>query len=615
MPSHLEFAIRLALVPAMALTLLSACDRGSGEEPAKTTGAHDVDPEAVLPFAAELPPAVAPGKEGAELRFDDVTREAGITFRSRSGTPSKLWIPENIGHGAMFFDYDGDGDEDLYLANGGDLERPGHSDFRNALYRNDGGFRFTDVTEGSGLECPDWSCGVYTVDFDADGWRDVYVTQLGRNRFFRNLEGSGRFEDVTDRLGGDDPRWSTSAAFFDADADGDLDLYVCNYVEFDIRNPPFDGVPCDWRGLRVCCGPRGLPEAADRFYEFRDGRYVDATEERGFTLRDRRGQVRGSYSLGVVTADYDDDGDVDVYVAVDSRPNLLFINDGSGRFTESAQRWLVAVNSNAVEQAGMGVTAADLNGDDRLDLFVTNFSHDTNTLYLAAGDEKNRFFDDATSTAGLGGSASYTFLSWGTGIHDFDLDGRLDILVASGHVYPQADGAKDLGTSYAQMNQLFMGGERALEFKDRARDAGPAFATPHVSRATSFADLDLDGRMDFIITNVDSWPTLAHNLCRPKGSFIGLILAGKNPRNRDAIGATVRLVLEDDGMMRRDQLGGGGYFASNQPLIHFGLDGKKAREIRVRWADGAEASYPAPAPGAYYRLEQASGTLTKVDGR
>jgi enediyne biosynthesis protein E4 len=569
------------------------------------------DPRAVLAFERALPPQPAASADG-DLKFVDITRDAGITFRSRSGTPQKLWIPENIGHGAMFFDFDNDGDLDIYFANGGDLTRLRPGEFHNELWRNEGNGRFVEATKGSGLECPEWSCGVYTVDFDADGWRDVYVTQLGKNRLFRNLEGSGRFQDVTDAVGGGDEGWGTSAAFFDADGDGDLDLYVANYLEFDIANPPADGVPCEWRNLKVCCGPRGLVEAFDRFYEFRDGRFVEATEAFGFIPRNQRDESYGAYSLGVVAADFDDDGDTDVYVAVDSRANLLFQNQGQGKFEEKALDWLLAMNRNGIEQAGMGVTAADLNEDGHLDIFVTNFSHDTNTLYLNGGDPSNLYFDDITSRAGLGGSASYSFLSWGTGIYDFDLDGKLDIFVASGHVYPQADGATDLGTSYAQPNQLFMGGEKPLSFSNRAKEAGPVFTTPRVSRGTSFADLDRDGRMDWLVTNVDDWPQIIHNRCTIRGHWLGLELRGRQAGNRDAIGATLRIELADGRVLRRDQLGGGGYFGSNQPIIVFGFGDAEPKALHVRWPDGEKMKLSVPELDRYHRLDQEKGSTEPI---
>ncbi|MEE9394710.1 MAG: CRTAC1 family protein [Planctomycetota bacterium] len=558
--------------------------------------------------APETKDADSPGS----VWFSDITRAAGITFRGRSGTAQKMMIPENIGQGAMFFDFDNDGDQDIYFCNGGDLRAPGDKRFPNALFRNDGGLKFTLVS-ASGLECLDWSCGAYTVDFDEDGWDDVYVTQLGSNRFFRNLGGSGKFKDVTAEVGGADKGWSTSAAFFDADGDGDLDLYVCNYLEFDPQNPPNDGVPCEWRNLKVCCGPRGLEPSPDSFYENQDGKFVEATETFGFAIKDKRGRIKGGYSLGVVTADFDDDGDTDVYVAVDSRPNLFFENAGGGKFHERAHEWQIAVNADAVEQAGMGVTAADLNDDGRMDLFVTNFSHDTNTMYINSGEPGNMYFDDRTSLIGLGGSASYPFLSWGTGAYDFDLNGYQDIFVASGHVYPQAEGIANLGTSYPQPNQLFMrevGG--TLKYRDRAPEAGAAMKMARVSRGAIFSDLDRDGRVDILITNVDSWPTLLHNQSTAQGPWLGLELDNNNPANRHANGATVIAVTESGRRIRRDVLGGSGYLGSSDPALHFGFGSDAPKSFEIRWPNGSKITLPAPNPNAWYRLKRGETQFTEL---
>ncbi len=585
----------------LLLVLLAAC----GDEAAP--------PAAMDPALTDLSlPLLAPDRGDAEARgpihFRDMARTAGIDFRVKAGTADKLWIPETMGQGVLIFDFDSDGDLDLYFANGGELRAPlSGKTFHNSLWRNEGDWRFTNVTEGSGLECPDWSCGVYSVDYDADGHDDVFVTQLGSNRLFRNIEGSGRFEDVTEQAGLADDQWSTSAAFFDADGDGDLDLYVCNYVIFDLRNPPNDGLPCTWRNLRVSCGPRGLPEAFDRYYRNEGGRFVEATEEAGLVPRDLDGKPHGAYSLGVVTGDFDGDGDSDVYVAVDSRPNLLFENLGGGRFREVGQSWQIARNADGMDQAGMGVMAADLNEDGMLDIFVTNFSHDTNTLYLNGGDPENMYFDDRTTQVGLGGEASFSYLSWSVGIHDFDLDGRRDIFVASGHVYPQADGAVDLGTTYPQPNQLFMA-RGILDFVDRAREAGPGISTPLVSRSTACADFDRDGRIDIVVTNLDSWPQLLRNDCEPKGRFWGIELVNNEPGNRQAIGAVLETRTSRSRLIRRELHGGGGYLGQGPAFFHLALpEGEEPGPLRITWPGGESVEVAAPQPGWWRLARGAAG--------
>lgn len=536
-----------------------------------------------------------------------MTRKAGIRFRNKAGTASKLWIPETIGQGVLLFDFDNDGDLDIYFANGGELREKTGGIYHNALYRNDGNWTFKDITEGSGLECSSWSSGVYTVDFDADGFDDVYVTGFGKNRFFRNEKGSGRFEEV--HIGGEAPGYSSSAAFFDADQDGDLDLYVGNYVDFDLEHPPNEGNPCEWKGLSVCCGPRGLGEALDNFYEFKDGRYVEATERFGFALKDHRGQRKGSYTLGMVTSDFDGDGDQDLYVAVDSRPNLLFENLGNGHFREVAQEWQVAVNIDALEQAGMGVSSADMNADGKMDIFVTNFSHDTNTLYINAGTPQNMFFDDITTRVGLGGEASYHWLSWGNVLQDFNCDGYMDIFVASGHVYPQAEGVLDLGTNYRQPNQLFLGKSYELEFDDAASKAGPGLAIVKVSRGVSFGDIDRDGLVDLVVVNLDDWPDLIRNECEVQGGWIGVQLTSKQAGNRHAVGARVTVLLEGGKRksFAREVHGAGGYLGGNDFGLHFGLSSdEKPKALRVRWPDGSIETFPVTA-NAWQTLQQGKG--------
>ena len=549
--------------------------------------------------------------ENSPLYFRDMTAKSGVEFRNLAGESAKPWIPESIGQGVLMFDYDSDGDLDLGFANGGDLCDPGRGP--NALYRNDGDWRFTDVSATSGLDVADWTCGMYAFDWDADGHEDVYLTQLGTNRLFRNVDGSGRFVEVPGAGGADSPGFSTSATFFDADADGDLDLYVCNYLLWNSKKLPEGGRPCDWKGLEVFCGPRGLPAAQDRFYERTATGFVDATERFGFELRDSGGRSRGSYSLGVTAGDLDGDGDTDVYVAVDSQANLLFENQGSGRFRERGLEWQVALNANAGEQAGMGVAMRDLDGDERLDLFVTNFSHDTHTLYLNASFSEGVFFDDMTSRSGLGGQASYAWLSWGTGIHDFDLDGRLDIFVASGHVYPQIDDKPSVGTSYAQPNQLYTRRGGSSRFIDCARDAGPGIHTPRVSRGAAFGDLDRDGLMDVVVANLDDRPTLLRNESRGDGSWLALELVWRRPENAKGIGSRLSFVTDDGQRILREMRSGGSYLSGDEIAIHLGLaPGRSLKSIEITWPDGEKNQIPAPNLNGRYRLVHGEKTCRRL---
>ncbi len=593
-----------------ALTLLTLLLLGCGGSDTVSPSGKPATEEAVVTTMAPEPPKDDPI---GPIHFSDMAHHGGITFRVKAGTQDKMWIPETMGQGVAIFDFDNDGDLDLYFANGGQLRNPKDTHvYENSLWRNDGNWHFTDITKDSGLACPEWTCGTYAADYDGDGYVDIYLTQFGKNRLFRNIKGSGKFRDVTDEVGGGFAGWSTSAAFFDADQDGDLDLYVCNYVNFDVKNPPHNGAPCEWRKLTVCCGPRGLPEAYDVFYEMKDGKYVDATEKFGFIPKNSRGVKHGAYSLGVVTSDLDHDGDMDVYVAVDSRPNLLFQNDGHGQFQEVSQEWQTARNVDGEDQAGMGVAAADLNDDLMPDLFVTNFSHDTNTLYLNAGQKDNMYFDDRSSQVGLGGTASFPYLSWGIGIHDFNCDGLLDIFVASGHVYPQANIKSNVGTSYPQTNQLYIA-KSPLRFVERSDEAGHALGRMLVSRSLACADFNLDGRIDVIITNNDDYPQLLRNDCEIKGKWWGFKLGAKNKKNRQGIGARLTFTTSTGRKILREINGGGSYQCQSDLFAHLTLaKNESLKDIQCLWPSGLLETITVPLPNAWYRIQEAEGKATPL---
>ncbi len=536
----------LAVIWALALIgALFACGPGDEETPSGS-GAN---------AAARPAPggATASSPEGG-LRFTDVSASSGITLQNVCGDPlEKLAIPENLGAGAAALDYDGDGLLDIFVANGDVFDatqRKGPA--RCALYRNLGGLEFADVTEDAGLVFEAWCHGAQAVDFDGDGHTDLYVTiyRGGPNRFFRN-RGDGTFEDVSARWGGQDPGPSTTSAFFDADGDGDLDLYVGNYVIYDPESPPNEGNPCEWKGLLVSCGPRGTPPAADTFWENRGGTLVEAGEKFGFAA------VAPAFALGSVSGDFDNDGDVDLYVANDSVGNFLFVNDGKGRFAERALHYGVDMSADGAPQAGMGVDFGDVDNDGRFEYFVTNFSHDHNTLYKnqATPGGGTTFSDD--SYAMKLGRASFGQLSWGTRIVDLDSDGLQDIVVVCGHVYPQVEQA-DLGTSYAQFNQVFRnlgpGAQGRISFAEVHDRVGDGFATRKVSRGLVCGDFDNDGDTDLFVVNLDDVPTLLRN-DSAGGAWIGFALCGTGLM-RDPIGT--RLTVEDSegrGALPRAQRG------------------------------------------------------------
>lgn len=584
----------------LLLGLLAACGDGSASgDPASQSGTG--------PTSSST--GAAPGATGAapaSLAFTDVTATSGLVLENVSGDPlRKLAIVENIGQGGAALDYDGDGDLDLYVANGTVFEgQTPRATPRPALYRNDGELRFTDVTEEAGLLALDvWMHGAWVVDFDADGDPDIYVSVYNApNLFYRN--DGGRFVEASDQWGGADPGASSACAFFDAEGDGDLDLYVGGYVDYDPKNPPNEGLPCDWKGLEVSCGPRGTPPAADRFYENVEGRLVEATAKFGF-------EKAPAFTLAVVAADVNGDGHVDVFVSNDSVDNYHFVNDGKGRFAEEGQFLETAVSGRGHPQAGMGADFGDIDRDGRLDLYVTHFSHDFNTLYKneSTADGRTMFFD-ATDVLGLK-APTMPYLSWGTAIVDLDRNGWRDLVIASGHVYPQVDGA-GLDTSYAQRNQVFLNRGRKEEdrwgrFEEWMPPKGDGLAKLAVSRGLVTADLDDDGDLDLFFIEMDAPPTLLRNDLEGGGAWIGFTLQGPG-KNRDAIGAKVT-VIDSAGVVRVDQrTSGESYFSTPDPRLFFGLGGASGPvSVSVLWPDGTQSEFDGLAPGSYHLLSSTAG--------
>jgi hypothetical protein len=517
-------------------------------------------------------------------QFVDVRPESGIEFVHDSGDPEKRVILSSLGGGAALFDYDGDFNLDLYLVRKG----------ASHLYRNLGGFRFENVSELAGVGATGWSIGCAAADYDNDGLVDLYVTRIGANVLYRN-RGDGTFHDVTAMLGVGNEGFGASAAFFDAEGDGDLDLYVANYVEPDQAFPEPGSEPtCQWLGMAVMCGPRGLEGQADVFYRNEGGAFAEAMKESG--LEDR---IR-AFGIGVVSSDYDGDGDADLYVANDTDPNFLFRNDGNGRFEEVGLLSGAAYSGSGATQAGMGVDFGDANGDGNLDIFVTNFSHETNTLYLGS---QSGLFTDATEEVGLSGP-SLGPLGWGTRFSDLDNDGDQDLFVANGHVYPNVEDV-DASTSYRQQNQVFLNDGRGNFVEAAEEPAG----NPKSNRGAAFGDLDDDGDPDVVINAMDDAPTLLRNDLAKGARFVGLVLIGR-ASNRDGAGARVR-VLSPGGEQTKEAHASGSVLSSNDPRLLFGLGSAAAAdEIHVRWPSGARTLLrAAPADRYLVILEGVEGFL------
>lgn len=530
------------------------------------------------------PPAGPPG-----FRFVDVSHAAGLDIVQVAAGPHADYIIESLGAGAAWLDYDGDGDADLYLAQGAEPAAP-QAGPPDRLLRNDGdpdGDRvpnFKDVTRESGLGDTLWSVGVAVADYDNDGDPDIYLTNWGPNRLYRN-KGDGTFEEIGERAGLADSAWSVSAAWCDIDRDGDLDLYVTNYVEFAFERYPGRGDPrtrdnsaCMWRGVPVFCGPRGLEPAPDRLYRndgLKDGMpsFTDVAAKAGLTAD------APHYGLAVHCFDPDNDGDDDIYVANDAQQNDFFMNRGDGTFRSASLLAGLGFNEDGAEQAGMGISSGDYDGDGLLDVAVSNFSHEHDTLYRNKGQG---FFTDVSYAAGLG-TSSWLNLGWGIRFVDVDQDGWEDLVVPYGHVFPQVDEV-DVGTTFRQRNGLYRNLGNGT-FAEIGRLSGPGMALVKSSRVLLPADIDDDGDPDLLVTNWNDTPDLLRNDGAP-GNWLQVRLEGSRS-NRDGIGARVTLTIPGRKQLREIRREAG-FAGSTLPVAHFGLGrAEKVQHLEVRWPSGA----------------------------
>jgi hypothetical protein len=526
-------------------------------------------------FAVALPTS---GGAAAEPCFSlrDVVAESGVEWADlRVATTDKERILEDDGSGVALVDYDLDGDLDLYFVNGTDPAEPtGPATGRgSALYRNDGDWRFVDVTDRAGVRGASWAMGAAVGDLDGDGDPDLYVTRSGANLLYRNRS-DGTFEEIGALAGVADPGWGHSAAFGDFDGDGDLDLYVTNYLVFDVATAP--GKTCRYREITVTCVPFGFPPQADRlFWNDGAGRFVDGSAEAGVHA------VEPEYAMGVVALDFDDDGRIDLYVSNDSQANRLFRNLGAGRFEDVAWLTGVATQNEGRMQAGMGVDAGDVDGDGRVDVFVTNFALDHDTLYVNQGVGS---FRDASYSSGLGG-ATWPLMSWGARLVDFDHDGDLDLYVARGHLFREVEG--DAQESYRQPDLLALndGGGRFATASDRVRRPRGAGS----SRGLASGDLDGDGDVDLAVVEMEERPTLLRNEQAGCGGWLRVVLRGARPS--DGEGARARLVAGGR-EQRRDATRSGSYLSANDPALHFGLGAAaEAERLELTWPDGSRQRF------------------------
>jgi enediyne biosynthesis protein E4 len=518
---------------------------------------------------------LAPGSPPLPL-FRDITREAGITFEHHSA-PEKKYIVESMSGGVALFDYDHDGLPDIYFVDSLTVETAADKNAaRSALYHNLGHGKFEDVTDKAGVGHPGWGMGVCTADVDGDGFEDLYVTAIGGNHLYRNNH-YGTFTDITQAAGVAGGGWSAGCGFADYDRDGNLDLFVSRYVKIDLDHlPEFGkGKTCEYRGIAVQCGPRGLPGEGDLLYHNDgNGHFTEVGEKAGVS------DPRHYFGLGLAWFDANADGWPDLFVANDSTPNLLYLNRKDGTFAEAAFPMGVAVSEDGGEQGSMGVAVGDYDGSGRWSLFVTNFSEEYNALYRNDGDH----FTDA-SFASKTAASSLPYVGWGTAFLDYDNDGLLDLIAVNGHVYPQLDRAH-LGASagYRQRKLLYHNRGDGT-FDEVAAQFGPALTEERVSRGLAVGDLDNDGRLDLVVNDLDGRPQVLHNDGEATGHWllVKLVGAGRNP---DAIGAVVTVKA---GLLRMTRLvqSGTSYLSQDDTRRHFGLGASAAADsVEVRWPDG-----------------------------
>ena len=532
--------------------------------------------------------------------FIDQAAKAGLTAKTVfGGINTKKYIIETTGTGVAIFDYDNDGWPDIFVVNGTTLEATSTagSAATNHLYRNNHDGTFTDVTEKAGLVHSGWGQGVCVGDYDNDGFEDLYVTYYGKNVLYHN-NGNGTFTDVSAKAGvaGSGKQWGSGCAFVDYDRDGKLDLMVATYVNFDVDTAPKPGerIDCLWKGVPVMCGPRGLPWDSNILYHNRgDGTFEDVTAKAHID------KTNGHYGLSVSTLDFDDDGWPDIYVACDSTPSILYHNNHDGTFTDVAVLAGAAFNEDGMEQAGMGTTVGDFNGDGRPDIFKTNFSDDTSTLYRNNGDGT---FDDATFAAGLGLHTQY--LGWGTMFLDVDNDGWPDLLVVNGHVYPEVDQAH-LGSDYQEPRILYHNKGNGT-FEDISGNAGPGITAASSSRGMAVGDLWNDGRISAVVSNMNAAPSLLVNQVRHDNHWVTLQTRGLKS-NRDGIGAKIR-VKAGNRVLVDEVRSGSSYISNSDRRVHFGLGPiNKIEWIEIRWLSGLREIFENPPVDKVLTLTEGQG--------
>jgi hypothetical protein len=533
-------------------------------------------------------------------RFTDVAEAAGLRAPVVYGSPDRVdYIVETMGCGIAFLDYDNDGWLDIFMLSGTRMHGA-PAGTTNRLYKNNRDGTFRDITEQAGLTLTGWAFGVTVGDYNNDGYEDLFVTYWGQNVLYRN-NGDGTFTDVTREAGlANAPRWSTGCTWIDYDRDGRLDLFVSHYLVFDPKViPPAGRDPnCNWKGIPVNCGPRGLPaESHSLYHNNGDGTFTDVSRRSGIDA------VKGSYGLTAVAADFDDDGWPDIYVACDSTASLLFRNNHDGTFTEEGLERGIALNEDGQEQAGMGVGVGDYNCDGKLDLFKTHFTEDTAILYRNEGKGN---FTDVTIRAGLGVETRY--ICWGAGIEDLDNDGWPDIFVVTGSVYPEVEKKYP---EYRHRTPRFL--FRNLgdgKFEELMEQAGPGVTEPHASRGVAFGDFDNDGDLDILIVNQNEPPSLLRNDLTGESHWLKVKLVGVQS-NRSAIGG--RVTVRYSGRQQvREVVGQSSFLSVSDRRLHIGLGSAKTCDIEIRWPNGARETLTNIAADQLIVIREGQGRVPSV---